>query len=131
MRIKGNSTDITAPMTNAGTAGAGQTGEEFTAALEKATAKHSGMDDKEKARLKSVCKDMEAVYLNIMLKQMRATVPKSGLLGSSSQEEIFRSLLDSELTKEMAKGSGIGLGDMLYRQLTLEEETKQKSQAPK
>lgn len=102
---------------------------EFAAKLEKAAAAIQG--DKEKAKLKEVCKDMEAVYLNLMLSKMRATVPKSKLMGDSSQEELFQSLLDSEMTKNLAKSGGMGLADMLYKQLSREAETKNKSQAPK
>lgn len=113
----------------AGAADSTQVTEAFAAKMEKAAA--SIQDDKEKAKLKEVCKDMEAVYLNLMLSKMRATVPKSKLMGDSSQEEMFRSLLDSEMTKNLAKAGGIGLADMLYRQLTIEAETQNKSQAPK
>lgn len=102
---------------------------EFAAKLEKAAA--ALKDDKEKAKLKEVCKDMEAVFLNLMLSKMRETVPKSKLMGDSSQEELFQSMLDSEMTKNLAKAGGMGLADMLYKQLTLEAEVKNKSQAPK
>jgi flagellar protein FlgJ len=36
----------------------------------------------------------------------------------SSGEETMQSLLDTELTKDMAKAGGMGLADMLYRQLS-------------
>ena len=77
-------------------------------------------DPRQDPRLKEVCQEMEAVFLNMMLKSMRATVPKASLLGDTSQEEIFRSMLDAEMTKDMAYAGGTGLGDMLYRQLTLD-----------
>jgi flagellar protein FlgJ len=102
---------------------------DFAAAMEKASASVDG--DKDKARLKKACQEMESVFLNLMLTKMRDTVPKSKLFGDSSQEEIIRSMLDSEMTKDLAKAGGIGLADMLYRQLTLETEAKTKSQAPK
>lgn len=73
----------------------------------------------EDAKLRQVCKDMEAVFLGMMLKQMRATVPKTGLMGGKSNaSEIYQSMLDDEMSQEMAKAGGIGLGDMLYRQLS-------------
>lgn len=127
MQINGLGADV--KLKTAGAADSKQVTEDFAAKMEKAAA--SIQDDKEKAKLKEVCKDMEAVYLNLMLSKMRATVPKSKLMGDSSQEELFRSLLDSEMTKNLAKAGGIGLADMLYRQLTIEAETKNKSQAPK
>ncbi|WP_425058616.1 hypothetical protein SCACP_32740 [Sporomusa carbonis] len=79
------------------------------------------------AKLKAACQEMEAVFLNMMLAKMRETVPKSKLLGDSSQEDIMTSLLDTELTKNMAKAGGIGLADMLYRQLSINEINKSRA----
>ena len=80
----------------------------------------------EDAKLKATCQEMEAVFLNMMLTRMRATVPKGNLLGNSSGEQMMTSLLDTELTKNMAQAGGMGLADMLYRQLS---KTTVKSQA--
>lgn len=73
---------------------------------------------REDAKLKTACQEMEAVFLNIMLTQMRASVPKTNLMGGISQEEMMQSLLDTELTKNMAQAGGMGLANMLYRQLS-------------
>lgn len=72
----------------------------------------------EDAKLRSTCRDMEAVFLNLMLAQMRETVPKGNLLGNSREEQMLTSMLDTELTKNMAQAGGMGLADMLYRQLS-------------
>jgi flagellar protein FlgJ len=85
---------------------------------------------KDDAKLKKTCQDMEAVFLNMMLADMRKTVDKSKLV-DTSQEDIMRSMLDSEMTKDMAKAGGIGLADMLYRQLHTPAAVSNKSQAPK
>ncbi len=88
---------------------------------------------KQDAKLKAACTEMEAVFLNLLMTQMRRTVPKSKLMGEGSNaEEIMRSMLDSETTKNMAKAGGIGLADMLYRQLSPNaNKTVYKGQAPK
>lgn len=70
------------------------------------------------AKLKAACQDMEAVFLNMMLSRMRETVPKGNLLGNSREEQTLTAMLDTELTKNMAKAGGMGLADMLYRQLS-------------
>ncbi|SDD82436.1 rod-binding protein [Sporomusa acidovorans] len=72
----------------------------------------------EDAKLRTACRDMEAVFLNLMLTQMRETVPKGNLLGNSREEQMLTSMLDTELTKNMAQAGGMGLADMLYRQLS-------------
>ncbi|HWR38001.1 MAG TPA: rod-binding protein [Patescibacteria group bacterium] len=69
-------------------------------------------------KLRKVCQDMEAVFLNMLMSQMRATIPKDPLLGESNAQNIMQSMLDTEMTKNMAKAGGIGLADMLYRQLS-------------
>lgn len=86
-------------------------------------------DDKDTAKLKAVCRDMESVFLNLLLSKMRDSVPKSGLMGDSSAENIMQSMLDSEMTKNMSQAGGMGLADMLYRQLTVTAGVQNKSQA--
>ena len=91
----------------------------FAAQLEKAA--ENSADDKDKAKLKGACRDMEAVFLNLMLSKMRDTVPKANLMGDeTSKDDIMRSMLDGEMTKNMAKAGGMGLADMLYRQLSIQ-----------
>ncbi|AJQ25938.1 rod-binding protein [Pelosinus fermentans] len=85
---------------------------------------------KDNAKLKKTCQDLEAVFLNIMMTNMRKTVDKSKLV-DSSKEETMTSMLDAEMTKDMAKAGGIGLADMLYRQLRTPDPVSNKSQAPK
>ncbi|MDR7866198.1 MAG: rod-binding protein [Sporomusaceae bacterium] len=91
----------------------------------------AGRDAKEDAKLKAACTEMEAVFLNLLMKEMRKSVPKGGLVGNSSQEDIMRSLLDSEMTKNMAQSGGVGLAEMLYRQLSAHDApSDNKGQAP-
>jgi peptidoglycan hydrolase FlgJ len=69
-----------------------------------------------KQKLRKACTDFEAVFISKMWEQMRATIPKGGML-QSPQEEMYRSMFDREFTEKMAQDGGIGLGDMLYNQL--------------
>ena len=94
------------------------------AAIEKAQAQ------KEDAKLKKTCQDMEAMFLNMMMADMRKTVQKSKLV-DDSKEEIMTSMLDSEMTKNMAKAGGMGLADMMYRQLRITEKVEKNPQALK
>ena len=67
-------------------------------------------------RLKKACEDFEAVFMSKIWQQMRKTVPKEGYL-HNKQEEYYLSMFDHELSRKMSQAGGIGLGDMLYRQL--------------
>ncbi|HBG46144.1 MAG TPA: hypothetical protein DDW94_04050 [Deltaproteobacteria bacterium] len=70
------------------------------------------------AELKKAVADFEALFINQMLKTMRETIDKNELFHGGSGEEIYTSLLDTELSKDMARAGGIGLGEMLLRELS-------------
>lgn len=78
----------------------------------------AGRTVQEDAKLREVCKEMEAVFLNLMMSKMRDTIPERTLFPKSSGEKIMESMLDVEFTRSMAAGGGIGLGDLLYNQLS-------------
>lgn len=67
-------------------------------------------------RLRKACNDFEAVFISKLWEQMRATVPKDGLL-HSQQEDMYQSMFDRDFAEKMASDGGIGLGDMMYAQL--------------
>ena len=75
----------------------------------------------EDAKLREACQGFEAMFLGIMLKQMRDTVPKDELFGESNERDILESMRDEAMVQDLAKSGGIGLGDMLYEQLKLEQ----------
>jgi peptidoglycan hydrolase FlgJ len=84
---------------------------EFERTLEKA------IEEKDEKKLKKACSDLEAIFVNMMFKQMRSTVQKSGLMDGGSSEEMFEDMLFEKYTEEASKGQGTGLGDILYKQL--------------
>ena len=69
-------------------------------------------------KLRSACQGMEALFINYLLAQMRSTVDKSGFMSGGQAEEIFTSMLDTELSQEASSRGGIGLADILYNQLS-------------
>jgi len=73
-----------------------------------------GMDE---VKLKKACQDFEAVFIGQIWKQMRASVPKEGML-HSKEEEGYLSMFDQELSVKMSRSGGIGLSDMLYANLS-------------
>ena len=79
---------------------------------------------KEDKALKAACKSFEAMFLNMMYREMRSTVHEGGLFGEDNATKIFEDMRDSELSKQMAEAGGIGLGDMLYRQLSTQVRQK-------
>lgn len=71
----------------------------------------------EQVKLKKACEDFEAIFIGQLWKQMRASVPKEGML-HSKEEEQYLSLFDQELSLKMARSGGIGLSDMLFSSLS-------------
>lgn len=70
------------------------------------------------AALKEACRDFEAIFLEQMLKSMRQTVPKNGLLDGGMAEDIFEDMLYQNYAGKMADSADLGLADMLYRQIS-------------
>ena len=58
------------------------------------------------------------MFLSMMYKQMRATVPEDKLFGESNGQKMFQDMQDSELMKNVSETGRIGLADMMYRQLS-------------
>ena len=69
-------------------------------------------------RLKKACQMFEAMFINELFKEMRKTVPEGGLIKKQNSDKIYQSLLDQEYATKMAEAGGIGLGNILYGQLS-------------
>jgi flagellar protein FlgJ len=67
--------------------------------------------------IKDLAMQFESIFIHQMIKEMRKSIHKSDLLNSFSLE-MYESMMDEEIAKEMSKQKGIGLGDVLYRQLS-------------
>jgi Rod binding domain-containing protein len=76
-----------------------------------------GVNKIDEGKLKKVCGDFESIFIAQMLKEMRKTIPKSGLLDGGSQQDMYLSLFDEELSKNLAKRGGLGLGKILYQNI--------------
>ncbi len=69
------------------------------------------------SQLKELSKEFEAIFIDMVFKQMKKTVPKDGFLEESSEREIWDELLTTEMSQKLSKSGGIGLADKLYKQL--------------
>jgi len=75
-------------------------------------------DNMKEAKLKKACNDFEAIILKQLLTTMRKSIPKDGLFSGGFADDMYQSMSDDELTKNMAHGRGMGLSDVLYAQLS-------------
>ena len=70
-----------------------------------------------KRGLKDASQQLESLFINQLFQEMRKSVPESTVLGNRSAEKLFESMLDEEISKELANGPGLGLGRMVYQQM--------------
>ena len=79
----------------------------------------------EKQALSTVAKQFEGIFLNMMLKSMRAaneTFSKDSIL-SSDDVKFYQNMLDNQLSLTLSQGEGMGLAKMLVRQLSANNES--------
>ena len=69
------------------------------------------------SELEKACQEMESIFLNFLLKEMRSTINKSGFISGGTAEKIYTGMLDTELSKVIAERGGIGLSRIMYDQL--------------
>ncbi|MFO7653928.1 MAG: transglycosylase SLT domain-containing protein [Candidatus Krumholzibacteriia bacterium] len=74
--------------------------------------------DRERAALEGAAREFEAVFLGVLMRAMRATVPEGGLFSQGGAGAIYRDLHDAELARHLAGGhSGVGIAEMVIKQL--------------
>jgi len=66
---------------------------------------------------KEACLELESLFIYHLFKEMRATIPKSEFLDGGTAEDIYTSMLDQQLAKELAFRGGIGISSVLLDQL--------------
>ncbi len=67
--------------------------------------------------LKAAARQFEAVFLQMVLKSMRAATPQTGMM-DSDQTRFYQELLDSQLAQVMSAKGGVGLAGVIERQLS-------------
>jgi flagellar protein FlgJ len=72
--------------------------------------------------LKKACAEFESLFMSYLLKEMRATIPKSGFISGGRAEEIYTSMLDTQLAKELSLKGGIGLSAIFLEHLSSKPE---------
>lgn len=68
-------------------------------------------------KLKTVSDDFESLLINEMIKSMRKTVNKTGLIDGGMTEDIFGDMLYTEYSKSFSKSKSFGISEMIYKQM--------------
>lgn len=81
------------------------------------------VDAKDQARIKATAEDFEAFFVTHAFEDMFADLSADPLFGGGEAEGIFRSFLLQEYGKQVAKAGGVGISDMVQKQLLQLQET--------
>lgn len=68
------------------------------------------------AALRAAARQFEGLFLQMVMKSMRATTGQNGMM-DSEQTRSWQGMLDQQMALEMSQSGGTGLSEMLYRQL--------------
>ncbi|QPJ64436.1 MAG: hypothetical protein G3M78_03090 [Candidatus Nitrohelix vancouverensis] len=79
------------------------------------------VDSQSKQQLKELATQFESVFSQYLMKSMRETVPKTGMLDSYATN-MYEQMLDEEFAKESSKSQGIGLADMIFNELSRKDD---------
>jgi Rod binding domain-containing protein len=65
-------------------------------------------------KLRSTANEIESIFLSQMLKMMRQASGKAGPLSGTGQR-VYQEMMDEQLGRTLAKSGGLGLSDLLVR----------------
>lgn len=73
----------------------------------------------EAAQLRKAAQEFESVFMSEVLKGMRGSIHKEDMFHGGPGEDLFEGMLDDEVSKRIAGQGRLGIGEMLYRDLSL------------
>ncbi|MDD5241554.1 MAG: flagellar assembly peptidoglycan hydrolase FlgJ [Sulfuricella sp.] len=69
------------------------------------------------AGLKAAAQQFEGIFLNMLLKSMRDGSPGNPIF-DNDQSKLYTQMFDQQLAQKLATGKGIGLADMIVKQMS-------------
>lgn len=68
-----------------------------------------------KEELKKACREFESLFTAYILKNMRSTIQRAE--SPEHAREVYETMFDEAVAREISLSGSLGLGDMLYREL--------------
>lgn len=75
-----------------------------------------GADGGSREAVREVAEQFESLFVQTLLKRMRATLPEGGLFDGPGMQQ-YQGLFDQQLASDVARGEGMGLADRVERQI--------------
>jgi flagellar protein FlgJ len=69
-------------------------------------------------KLYELCMELETFLIKNLIKGMRSTVQKTGLIDTGFAGEVYEDMLYDEYAKTFAQNANLGFAEMAYRELT-------------
>ena len=86
--------------------------------------------DRTMAKIRESAREFESVFLSFLIKTMRRTVPEGQTPALGGGNRVYQEMMDEELARTLAKGRGVGLADILVRDLTRKNPSSLPSERP-
>ena len=67
--------------------------------------------------IKEVSKQFESLFVTMMMKAMRDTLPKDGMFASSSMQS-YQEMSDQQMALDMSRNGSLGLAKVIEKQLS-------------
>jgi len=93
----------------------------LTNAMERQTNPVADVPQINRAEIREAAEKFESYFINLMFREMRRTTQnfnEGSFIPQSHAERIFTEMLDEAVAEDAARAGGIGLADMIYRQMT-------------
>ena len=87
-------------------------------------------DTVKEAKLHKACEDFEAIMIKQLQTTMRKSIPEGGIFDGGYAKDMFQNMQDDELAKKMASSGGMGIGEVLYNQISGINKTTTVSRQP-
>ncbi|ONI40312.1 hypothetical protein AN639_04680 [Candidatus Epulonipiscium fishelsonii] len=83
------------------------------------------METKDDAELMEACQKVESYFLSTIFKQMKSSIQSDNpLIEKGEYEETFEDMLTDTQVDGMISAGGVGLAEMMYKQLSRETVSK-------
>ena len=69
-------------------------------------------------QLKTVSRQLEALFIRMLMDNMDKTIPKDELTGDSQAMDTWKGMFNERVADKVTEQGSIGLADMIYRQLS-------------
>ena len=90
----------------------------------------TGMSPADEKKLRATAHEVESLFMTHLLKTMRQASGMGKTPLSGNGQRVYQDLMDEELGRTLSKSGGLGLGDMLVRDVLRRQGVEKKPSSP-